>query len=158
MIPTRNDASEMVRSFVEEEHHQLLGGIDRMHDVAVALSFLPADRRSASVATVLHWVDDVLKPHVAWEQSWLCPQIEDRAPTVTRLVRFDHRQILHQADRLRTHLSNLDVAPSSATTAQVVGDLLSLEALLRADLERQGHFLMPLLGVGADRWIPEWRD
>ena len=44
-------------------------------------------------------------PHMAWEESWLYPQIDDRAqtPWATSLVRFDHRQILEQAEHLHAH-------------------------------------------------------
>jgi hypothetical protein len=104
-------------------------------------------------------VDEVLKPHMAWEESWLFPQIDDRArtPWATRLIRFDHRQIARQAERLHTHSLGGDRGtPGEART--LVADLCGLEALLRANLEREERFLLPLLESEADRWTPEWRD
>jgi iron-sulfur cluster repair protein YtfE (RIC family) len=153
MTSTRTHGGKMIWAFVEHEHEELVAGIDRIHVVAEELATLPADRKSASVAKVLRWVNDTLKPHMAWEELWLCPQINDRAqtPWVTRLVRFDHRQIAHQADRLKMHQSHLDNGPSSETIVQVFSDLIGLEALLRANLEREEHFLVPLLEREAGR-------
>ena len=34
---------------------------------------MPVDQRAASIRKVLHWVDADLKPHMAWEESWLFP-------------------------------------------------------------------------------------
>ena len=71
---------------------------------------------------------------------------------------FDHRQIADQANRVKAHQSQLDRGPSREAEAELFGDLLGLETLLRADLEREEHFLIPLLANEADRWTPEWRD
>jgi iron-sulfur cluster repair protein YtfE (RIC family) len=138
---------QAVWAFVEHEHRELLAGIDHIHEVADALATVPADRKSESVGKVLRWIDDSLKPHMAWEEAWICPQIADQpeAPLVTRLVRFDHRQISRQADRIKAHQPHLDHGPSSETVVELFGDLLGLEALVRADLEREEHFLVPLL-------------
>lgn len=159
MTSTRTQSRQMVWAFAEHEHEELVAGIDRIHELAEELAGLPADRTSATVAKVLRWVDETLKPHMAWEESWLCPQIDDRAQPswVTRLVQFDHRQIAHQADRLRTHPSHLDGGPTRETVTQMFRDLLGLETLLRANLEREEHFLMPLLEGDADRWTPTSR-
>lgn len=138
---------QVIWAFVEHEHRELLAGIDHIHEVADTLAAVPADRKSASVGKVIRWIDDTLKPHMAWEESWLCPQIDGQAeaPWVTRLVRFDHRQISRQADRIKAHQPHLDHGPSSETVVELLGDLLGLEVLLRADLEREEHFLVPLL-------------
>lgn len=158
MTAIRTAGRQMVCDFVEHEHRELVVGIDHIHEIATELATLPADRKAQSVAKVLRWVDGVLKPHMAWEESWLCPQIEDRAltPWVMSLVRFDHRQITHQADRLRTHQSNLDHGPSRESIMEVLGDLLGLETLLLASLEREEHFLLPMLGREADEGVPAW--
>ena len=160
MTSTRTQGRQMICAFVEHEHEELVAGIDHIHGLAEELTGLPADRTSASIAKVLRWVDETLKPQIAWEESWLFPQIDDRAhtPWVIRLVRFDHLQIAHQSDRLRTDQLPLGHAPSRETVMRVSCDLLSLETLLRANLEREEHFLMPLLDREADRWTPEWRD
>ncbi len=106
---------QVIWAFVEHEHREILAGIDRMHEVADDLATIPADRKSASVGKVLQWIEDSLKPHMVWEESWLCPQVDDQgeAAWVARLVGFDHRQILRQADRIKTHQGHLDHGPSS---------------------------------------------
>jgi iron-sulfur cluster repair protein YtfE (RIC family) len=155
IAPSRHEIS----AFVEHDHEELVIALDSIHKVAAELAGLPPDRKANSIAKVLSWVDETLKPHLAWEESWLCPEIDTRAQTtwVTRLVRFDHRQIADQANRVKAH-QWLDHGPAREAEAELFGDLLGLETLLRADLEREEQFLIPLLATEADRWTPEWRD
>ena len=40
----------------------------------------------------------------------------------------------------------------------LIADLSGLETLLRATVEREERFLLPLLESEAERWEPEWRD
>ena len=150
----------VIRSFVEHEHKELAAGIDRIHEVARDLPLLPVGQQSTQVGGVLHWVDQTLKPHMAWEESWLFPQIDGRArtPWATRLARFDHRQITDQAERLASHRHHLDHGPSTETLVEIRCDLWGLEALLRASLEREESVLLPVLEWEGDGWTPEWRD
>jgi hypothetical protein len=145
-MTTASNGRQAIWAFAEHEHRELGAGIDRIHDLISALPSLPADRKSASVDKVLHWIDASLTPHMAWEESWLCPKIDDQLEStwVTRLVRFDHQQISRQANRIKAHQPHLDHGPSSETVTELLGDLFGLEALLRADLEREEHFLVPL--------------
>jgi iron-sulfur cluster repair protein YtfE (RIC family) len=115
---------------------------------------------SSRVGAVLRWVDQTLKPHMAWEDQWLFPEIDRRAetPWATRLIRFDHRQIARQAERLSSHRGLLDHGPAPESVLEIRSDLFSLEALVRACLEREESFLLPLLEAEADRWTSEWRD
>jgi iron-sulfur cluster repair protein YtfE (RIC family) len=147
---------QVIRSFVDHEHDELVGGIDRMHETACELPALSAPARVVRVERVLRWVEETLKPHMAWEETWLIPTIDDRAQTrwATRLIRFDHRQIAGQADRLRTHRSRLEHGPTSEMITEVRCDLFGLEALLRANLEREEAFLLPLLEREAEEWAP----
>ena len=150
-MTTTTDGREAIWAFVEHEHRELTAGIDHIHELTGTLATVPADRKSASVDKVLEWIEDSLTPHMAWEETWLCPQIDDQKESqwVTRLVRFDHQQISRQASRVKAHQPHLDHGPSSETVTELLGDLFALEALLRADLEREEHFLVPLLeGVG----------
>jgi iron-sulfur cluster repair protein YtfE (RIC family) len=160
MISTKAQSQQIIASFFAHEHEELHAGIDRIHELAEGFSGLPVDRMSLSVAWVLRWVEETLKPHMAWEESWLFPQVDDRArtPWVTRFVRFDHQQILQHVERLRMHQSILGHGSAHEMVVLVSDDLSGLETLLRANLEREGHFLMPLLEGEVDRWAPEWRD
>ena len=160
MTATTIDGREAVLSFVEHEHDELSAGIERIHDVACGLSDLPASEMLVEVGHVLRWVDETLRPHMAWEESWLFPQIDQRAhtPWATRLVRFDHRQISRQAEQVSTHRLDVRHGPSGSAAAQLRCDLLALEALLRANVEREEQFLLPLLETPDDHWTAEWRD
>jgi len=160
MTPTSAQSRHEISAHVEHDHEDMVAALDSIHQVAAELAGLPAERKATSIANVISWVDRTLKPHLAWEESWLCPEIDARAQTtwVTRLVRFDHRQIADQANRVKAHQSRLDRGISREAEADLFGDLLGLETLLRADLEREEHFLIPLLANEADRWTPEWRD
>src|SRR5690349_21175181 len=92
------EGREMIRSFFGHEHEELIAGIDRLHEVAWDLPGLSAPETARRLWGVLHWVEETLQPHMAWEEQWLLPTIDDRAPTrwATSLVRFDHRQIARQ--------------------------------------------------------------
>jgi iron-sulfur cluster repair protein YtfE (RIC family) len=160
MTASATGGRQMIRSFVDHEHEELVGGIDRMHEVACRLPVLPAPQVTARIDGVLRWVDQTLKPHMAWEETWLFPTIDVRAQTrwATRLVRFDHRQITQQAEHLMSHRLRLQHGPSAEALDEVRSDLFGLEALLRANLEREEAFLLPLLEREADAWTPEWRD
>lgn len=156
MTASATDGRQMIRSFVDHEHDELISGIDRMHEVACELPTLPVPSRSTRIQGVLRWVDETLRPHMAWEETWLFPTIDDRAQTrwATRLIRLDHRQITQQAERLRTHHVQLEHGSSSETINDVRCDLFSLEALLRANLEREETFLLPLLEREVEAWAP----
>src|SRR4029450_13530205 len=99
MTPTAIDGREAVHSFVEHEHDELAAGIDRMQDVAWEVASLPASGMLVRVGDVLRWVDETLRPHMAWEESCLFPQIDDLAdtPWATRLGRRAHAQIGRKA-------------------------------------------------------------
>jgi hypothetical protein len=138
MTRTSTTGEEVMRSFVQHEHHDLAAGIEHIHMTACELASLPADRMSSRV----------LKPHMLWEETWLLPQVDHRAhtPWLARLVRFDHRQIAHRAEALASDRIRLTHGPERDATADTRCDLFAIEALLRAHLEREEQFLLPLLG------------
>ena len=160
MTAIATEGRMMIRSFVDHEHQELISGIDHLHEVAWELPSLSAPQASTRLSRVLRWVEETLQPHMAWEETWLFATIDDRAQTrwATHLVRFDHRQIAKQAERLRGHGMQLEHGPSGAAITEVRCDLFSLEALLRANLEREEVFLLPLLERERDDLTPEWRD
>jgi hemerythrin-like domain-containing protein len=159
MAGASTEGLQAVRTFVDHEHEELRAAIDWVHEVTEGLTHLPVDQRSASIRRVLHWVDADLRTHMAWEEAWLFPETDDRARPLwaTRLVRFDHRQIAAQAERLREHCEYGSRLRSSDVST-LVADLAGFEALMRAHMDREERFLMPLLEPEGDRWTPEWRD
>jgi hypothetical protein len=150
----------VVRSFVEHEHRELDAGIGRIHDLACRLAELPAHEMAARVDGVLHWVSESLRPHMAWEEAWLRPQAVEggAARWAMRLVTFDHRQITALTDRLTLRRAALDHGPAAETVCEVRGELFGLEALLRADLEREACFLLPMLDPDESTWPIERRS
>lgn len=160
MMSLATGSRAVIRSFVEHEHQELVAGIDRIHDVACELPTLSVNQMSVRVGDVLRWVQATLKPHMAWEEEWLFPTIDQRAetPWATRLIRFDHRQIAQQAERISSHRRAIEHGPTSEATTEMRSDLFALEALVRANVEREERFLLPLLEQEAERWTSEWQD
>jgi ABC-type uncharacterized transport system ATPase component len=158
MTTTGTDERRAIRTFAEHEHQELAVGIDRIHALSKSLSTLPVDQRAAGVRRVLQWIDADLRPHLAWEESWLIPQIDaqTRSHWATRFVRLDHQQIAAQALRLRSH--SVRGASGSQQTVSLIADLSGLETLLRANVEREERLILPLLEPEAERWEPEWQD
>jgi iron-sulfur cluster repair protein YtfE (RIC family) len=154
------DGRGAIRAFVEHEHTELTAGVDRMHELARDLSNRPASELIVVVGDVLRWIDETLRPHMAWEEGWLFPQIDAQAhtPWATRLVRFDHRQIARQAERLSSHRPDARHGPAHTAAVELRSDLLALESLVRANVEREEEFLLPMLESAADRWTAEWQD
>jgi len=134
------------RLFAEREHLDLVRGLNRIHEVAGSICTSPTPDASAEILEVLHWIDQLLRPHLAWEDRWLYPEIDRRlaTPWATRAARFDHAQLRSYVERLRFDRVGL-TADLHGTRETLRADLFALEALLRAHIEREEQFLLPLL-------------
>jgi iron-sulfur cluster repair protein YtfE (RIC family) len=143
----RTGQTEAVWAFAEHEHRDLARGIDRIHDVACAIGRRPTPQLSVDVLDVLRWLDVTLEQHIAWEEGWLYPEIDARVgtPWATRAARFDHRQIRDMAARLRGDHDLQSGREAGQRQDETRCHLFGLEALLRAHLEREERYLMPLL-------------
>jgi iron-sulfur cluster repair protein YtfE (RIC family) len=139
--------AQAVWAFEEHEHRDLVRGINRIHDVACEIGRRPTPELSVHVLDVLRWIDASLEPHVAWEEAWLYPEIEARigSPWATRAARFDHQQIREMVARLRVDQPLLGRHEVGDPPAEARCHLFGLEALLRAHIEREERFLIPLL-------------
>jgi hemerythrin-like domain-containing protein len=139
-------------AFVEHEHRDLAPGIDRIHAVARAVGSIAPSDSSRAVLGVMDWVETVLGPHAAWEDAWLYPEIAGRAgsPWATKLLIFEHQQILEIARKLEADRDLLGREPGRDQMLDMQGYLFALEALLRAHIEREERFLIPLLETGVD--------
>jgi hemerythrin-like domain-containing protein len=135
------------RAFIDHEHRDLRPGIDRIHDVARAVGTIAAPDLSIVLLDVLDWVDRVVEPHAAWEDSWLYPEFDRLAGTAwaTRVMRFEHHQIRRAASLLEVDREALRHEPNHDQACELVGHLMALETLLRAHVEREERFLVPLL-------------
>lgn len=134
-------------AFEEREHRELVPGINRIHDVAMAVGTMAAPDMCFAMLDVVDWIDEVLVPHAAWEEAWLYPEFERRAGTswATRAMAFEHHQIRDVARKVVADRERLRHEPSKADMVALRADLFSLEALLRAHIEREERFLLPLL-------------
>ena len=145
-MTTEAGGTQAVWAYTEHEHRDLVRGINHLHDVACAIGRRPTPELSVQVLDVLRWMDGTLEPHIAWEEAWLYPEIDARTgtPWATRAARFDHRQIREMAERLRTDQHSLS-QHAEDPRAEMRCHLFGLEALLRAHIEREERFLIPLL-------------
>lgn len=154
--------AEMTRtstwSFAEHEHMDLVRGIQRVHDIACEVGSLPKTELSVDLIDVGHWIDGTLEPHIAWEETWLYPEIDARTDSAwaTRAARFDHRQIRGVAAEIRADQVALRSQALSDHT-EIRCHLFSFVALVRAHIEREERFLIPILAeeMGpAERHVP----
>ena len=138
--------SEGIQSFAEHEHLDLVRGINNLHVVACAGHASSLEVRRGT-DTIRRWIRTAVDPHMAWEDRWLYPQVEARAGTAwaTASSRFDHQQLRRAAE----HLSAVADPPIGTHPADGRDELryalFAFEALLRAHLEREERFLIPLL-------------
>lgn len=157
-MATNAGRAQAVWAFTEHEHRDLVRGINRIHDVACEIGRRAAPEWSSDVLELLTWVDRSLQPHIAWEEAWLYPEIDARTgtPWATRAARFDHRQVRAMAARLRQDRESLSRHDAPDLESETRCHLFSLEALLRAHIEREERFLIPLLDE--DRPPSELKD
>jgi hemerythrin-like domain-containing protein len=134
-------------AFAEHEHRDLALGIDRIHELACIVGDFASPIASNALMDVIGWAENVLQPHAAWEDAWLYPEIARRAgtPWATNLMTFEHQQILAVARKLEADQALLRREPVRYETVALRGYLFALEALLRAHIEREERFLIPLL-------------
>jgi iron-sulfur cluster repair protein YtfE (RIC family) len=143
----RQEASEAVRAFAQHEHLDLARGIDGIHEAACIVGSVPSSEVVRRVDGVLSWFDRELQPHLQWEEDWLYPQMEAATgtPWSTRAARFDHQEVRSAVERLRreevAHLGHTEVDVRSDLRSR----LFSLEALLRAHVDREEQLLLPIL-------------
>jgi DUF438 domain-containing protein len=133
--------------FEEREHRELAPGIHRIHEVAVAVGSIAVPDLCFAMLDVVDWLDEVLLPHAAWEETWLYPEFDRRAgtPWATRMMAFEHHQIRDLAHRVVAARDLLRHDWTKADVAALRADLFGLEALLRSHVEKEERFLQPLL-------------
>ena len=142
--------SEAVLAFTEHEHRDLARGIDRIHDAGCTVGERPTPETLRLVREVIQWFHRELEPHLGWEESWLYPRIEQLTgtPWATRAARYDHGQVRELVERV----TGDEIRGLRSMTPVVAADLrchlFSLEALLRAHIEREERLLQPVLVEG----------
>ena len=146
-MTARQEASEAIRAFAQHEHLDLARGIEAIHDTACIVGSVPPSEVTRRVDAVLSWFDRALQPHLTWEEAWLYPQIEAATgtPWSTRAARFDHAEVRDAVELLRRE----ELADFGHTNLDLQSGLrcrlFSLEALLRAHVDREEQLLLPIL-------------
>jgi iron-sulfur cluster repair protein YtfE (RIC family) len=145
---------EAIRAFGEHEHREILWELGRIHEAAGEVGLGSHIEARRAVREVIAWLARTLEPHMAWEDTWLYPQLELITGTSwsTRMARFDHVQIGSLIARLREDEAVTAHSITPASTRELGADLLALEALLRAHIDREEQLLLPVLegsGLGA---------
>ncbi|HEX7473113.1 MAG TPA: hemerythrin domain-containing protein [Candidatus Limnocylindrales bacterium] len=152
-------APQAVWAFTEHEHRDIVRGIDHIHDVACEIGGWVTPELAGRLLDVLRWIERDLEPHIAWEEAWLYPQIDARTgtPWATRSARFDHRQIRDMTARFRTDQAHIrDDAHERVPDLRC--HLFGLEALLRAHIDREERYLIPMLADDASMGVPSTPD
>jgi hemerythrin-like domain-containing protein len=146
-MATMTSGAQAVWAFTEHEHRDLVRGINRIHEVACEIGGRSTAELSLHVLEILRWVDTTLEPHIAWEESWLYPEIDARigTPWATRAARFDHWQVREMAARLRADQHLFGSREAAEQQAETRCHLFGLEALIRAHIEREERLIIPLL-------------
>jgi hypothetical protein len=135
------------QSFAQNEHHDLVPGLEHIHRLATRVGTLDPHALAYELLEISAWVGSVLEPHIAWEEAELYLQIDRRAgtPWATRLMRFEHQQIRAFVRRLESDRDALHQHVTHDELTDIRGRLYGLEAVLRAHLEREELYLIPLL-------------
>ena len=135
-------------SFARHEHLELRPGLDKMHAAARTLVQLTASDSARRLKPICAWLTDVLMPHVAWEGAVIFPEIDEMSATTlpTRLMRFDHSQINRAALLVEKDVDDICRGDTTADERRDAYDhLIRLETLIRAHLDREEEFLLPIL-------------
>lgn len=139
-------------AFTRHEHIELRAGLDMMHRAARALIEVTATDAMSRLRPVCNYVTDELMPHVAWEGAVIFPEVDQISATTwpTRLMRFDHAQINRAALVVENDVGRVCQGQTTALERLDAYDhLLTLETLIRAHLEREDAFVMPILDARA---------
>ena len=146
-----NEVFEAIRAFGGHEHRDLARGLDNIHTAGCDFDVTGRLGAVRAIREVLQWTDQTLDPHIAWEESWLYPQIDDFTHTgwATRAARFDHSQIHAAAARLREDELAISYAMTSMVANEVRAHLFAYETLLRSHIDREERLLLPVLAEEA---------
>ena len=135
------------------EHHDLTRGVDLIHDAACDVGQVPSVMTALAIRDIVSWFEFQLRPHLAWEESWLYPRIErfTGTPWSTRAARFDHSQLIAALERVQAEELEALHGMGTERQAAIRCRLFALEALVRAHLELEERLLLPILSeAGAD--------
>jgi hemerythrin-like domain-containing protein len=153
MTTFESGANDVERRFLLQEHRDIVRSLGRIGDVAALAGTLAAVDLAPALRSVLEWLEHSFMPHTAWEEEWLYPRLDERAGTVWpgRVMRFEHDQIQRAIGELAVERDALRHEPTHEDLLRLRSRLYGLEAIIRAHLEREEHFLLPVLEAAESR-------
>lgn len=133
--------------FAAHEHRDIALGLARIADTIEHSNDLTTDQLWARLHATLGWLDRDLRPHLAWEDRWLYPELDGLAgtPWATRSARFDHRQIEALIKSLEEDSTRWLAHATPRRDAEVVAHLSAIRAVIATHVEREERLLLPLL-------------
>jgi iron-sulfur cluster repair protein YtfE (RIC family) len=134
--------------FEAQEHKDLALGLTHIEEIIGRASELGSEGLWARLHDTLRWLDREVRPHMAWEDRWLYPQLDEIAetPWATKSARMEHRQIEKMIATLETDSERWLGHATPHTCAEVVQHLSAIRAVLAGHVEREERLLLPLLG------------
>ncbi len=136
--------------FAAREHRELTAGLAYIGETVERSTELSSTELWARLHHALGWLERELKPHVAWEDAILYPQLDAIAgtPWATKQSRFEHRQIEAVIAALEADSARWLGRSTPRTVADAVAHLSAIRALITAHMEREERFLLPLIDDG----------
>jgi len=133
--------------FEAQEHRDLARGLARVDEFIERAPELGSEALWARLHDTLRWLDREVRAHMAWEDRWLYPQLDEIAgtPWATRSARVEHRQIETMIATLEADSVRLLDHATPHACAGVVGHLSAIRAVLATHVEREERLLLPLL-------------
>jgi hypothetical protein len=153
MVVERTHGAAIERRIVEQEHRELSHSIARIDDVAHLVGTLGVNDLRVAIDTLVRGLRSGLLAHADWEDAWLYPHMDNLAgtPWATRMMRFEHKQIAALVDTIASDARRLQERSAPIHLEEIRSHLCALHTLVTSHLERETHFLVPLLDVaGAD--------
>lgn len=133
--------------FAAHEHRDIAHGLTRIADTIEQADGLTSDQLWGRLHATLGWLERELRPHLAWEDRWLYPEIDALAgtPWATRSARFEHRQIETLIASLEADSERWLAHATPRRDHEVVAHLSAVRAVIAAHLEREERLLLPVL-------------
>ena len=133
--------------FEAQEHRDLARGLAHVDELIEHAPALSSEALWARLHETLRWLDREVRAHMAWEDRWLYPQLDEIAGTTwaTRSPRAEHRQIETMIVTLQSDSERWLGHATPHTCAAVVQHLSAIRAVLATHVEREERLLLPLL-------------
>jgi iron-sulfur cluster repair protein YtfE (RIC family) len=133
--------------FEAQEHRDLTIGLSRIEDLVDQAADLGSDALWVRLHDTLRWLDHDVRPHMAWEDRWLYPQLDEIAgtPWATRSAHLEHRQIERMIATLEVDSVRWLGHATPATRTEIVQHLGAIRVVIANHVEREERLLLPLL-------------